>query len=92
MSRKKKEVLARETELLRSGKPLESVLADLRAEEFGKIESIKLVREVTGCSLAEAKDLVEASPAWTDGVSHQAVPADRDRLAYEELRKNSGFL
>lgn len=89
---RKKEVFARETALFRSGKPLESILADLRAQEFGKIDSIKFVRDVTACSLADAKDLVERSPSWVAGVRPVASHSDRDRLAYEELRKNSGFL
>ena len=56
------------TTLLRAameqGFPLEPVIGALRERGASIIEAVKAVREVTGLSLAEAKQLVTDSRAW----------------------------
>jgi ribosomal protein L7/L12 len=42
------------------------VLAQLRADGFSPIESIKVTRAVLHVSLGEAKRIVHESPAWSD--------------------------
>lgn len=44
----------------------EQVLAQLRAEGFSPIESIKVTRAVLHVSLGEAKRIVHQSRAWAD--------------------------
>jgi ribosomal protein L7/L12 len=44
----------------------ERVLAQLRAEGFSPVESIKITRAVLRVSLGEAKRLVHMSRAWAD--------------------------
>ena len=53
-------------EALRRGYSLEPTLAALREQGASLIESIKVVREVTGMSLAEAKKAVTDSHAWDE--------------------------
>ena len=44
----------------------EQVLAQLRAEGFSPVESIKVTRAVLHVSLGEAKRIVHQSRAWED--------------------------
>ena len=44
----------------------ERVLAQLRADGFSPIESIKITRAVLNVSLGEAKGIVHRSQAWAD--------------------------
>ncbi len=44
----------------------DSILAQLRAEGFSPIESIKVTRAVLHASLGEAKRIVHQSTAWED--------------------------
>ena len=44
----------------------DAVLAQLRADGFSPVESIKVTRAVLHVSLGEAKEIVHASPAWSD--------------------------
>lgn len=44
----------------------DSTLAQLRAEGFSPIESIKVTRAVLHVSLGEAKRIVQQSRAWQD--------------------------
>jgi ribosomal protein L7/L12 len=44
----------------------DSILAQLRAEGFSPIESIKVTRAVLHVSLGEAKRIVHQSRAWQD--------------------------
>ena len=48
------------------GGPVERVLAQLRADGFSPIESIKITRAVLKVSLGEAKGIVHRSQAWAD--------------------------
>ena len=52
------------SEALRRGYALEPALAALREQGATLIESVKVVREVTGMSLAEAHKAVTESQAW----------------------------
>jgi ribosomal protein L7/L12 len=54
------------TELKRQGTPPEEILISLRDEGSTIIESIKVMRELHGLSLGDAKDFVHVSRAWAD--------------------------
>ncbi len=57
---------------------------DVMLKDFGpnKINVIKVVRELTGLGLKEAKDLVEAAPkAIKEGVTKEEAEAARAKLA-----------
>lgn len=43
-----------------------AVLARLRSDGFSPVESIKVTRAVLHVSLGEAKQIVHASPTWSD--------------------------
>lgn len=43
-----------------------AVLAQLRSDGFSPVESIKVTRAVLHVSLGEAKQIVHASPTWSD--------------------------
>lgn len=43
-----------------------AVLAQLRSDGFSPVESIKVTRAVLHVSLGEAKEIVHASPTWSD--------------------------
>lgn len=53
-------------ERLVAGGDLEEVLRFLRANGFSVIDSIKATMELTGASLATAKETVHRSEAWRD--------------------------
>ena len=48
------------------GQPLEEILGVLRTRSESIIDSIKVVRVLTGWSLTEAKPFVHESAAWAD--------------------------
>ncbi|MER5968342.1 hypothetical protein ABT112_01090 [Streptomyces sp. NPDC002055] len=76
----------REAGLMNDGKPMESVLRDLRAEGFGMIDCIKAVTRLQSCSLGEAKRTVHLSAAWADRrEAHDAFHDELERQAKEEL-------
>ncbi|MEU8000744.1 hypothetical protein AB0B66_06215 [Catellatospora sp. NPDC049111] len=51
---------------LEEGASLDDVITFLRDEGFGQIDSMKLLTHTAGLSLAEAKQAIDASPAWQD--------------------------
>jgi len=53
-------------EALRQGFALEAALAVLREKGASIIDSVKVVREVTGMSLVQAKQAVDDSRLWSD--------------------------
>ncbi|MGN9814477.1 hypothetical protein ACTMUQ_03900 [Streptomyces sp. SD11] len=80
------DVLAESAAALRDGKSLDEVLTDLRSQGFGVIDSIKAVRRLRSCSLAEAKQIVHFSEAWKDmRETHDAFHGDLARKAEEDL-------
>lgn len=80
------EVLDRERPLYSEGKSMDSVLMDLRADEFSVIDCIKAVRELQPCSLAEAKQIVHFSEAWSDlRDAHDALHLELEQQAKKEL-------
>lgn len=56
----------------------EELIAYLRAEGCGKIDSIAVLREVLNIDLGEAKRLVHCSPTWAD--TQQRDDEFHDRL------------
>ena len=52
--------------LMIADRPWEDVLAQLRAEGFSPVESIKVTRAVLRVSLGDAKAIVHDSVAWAD--------------------------
>lgn len=55
-----------------------AVLAQLRADGFSPVESIKVTRAVLHVSLGEAKQIVHTSEAWADA-----------REGFEELHQSA---
>jgi ribosomal protein L7/L12 len=66
------------------GKTIEQVLAVLRAESLSIIDSIRVIRELTGMSLREAKQVIHNSATWMD-VGPAMADAQRE-FAKEALR------
>lgn len=62
--------LAIARELAATGRSVDEVLGALRAEGAYAIPSIKVLRELYGYSLADAKDRLHASPVWADEVPY----------------------
>jgi ribosomal protein L7/L12 len=50
----------------RDGRDLDSVLRALRDKGANVIDSIRVMRELKGWPLAQAKDIVHSSAAWSD--------------------------
>jgi ribosomal protein L7/L12 len=48
------------------GVSLDDLIRRMRAMHYTKIDSIKLLRELKGMSLGDAKAAVHYSPAWAD--------------------------
>ena len=59
-------ILRRCHELLSQGATMEELIAMLRESGCMKMESIKMMRTVTGMSLREAKAAVHLSETWAD--------------------------
>ena len=51
---------------LADGKTLDQALSELRAAGVSIFDCIVSVRTFRRCELAEAKQIVESSPAWSD--------------------------
>lgn len=60
------EIIADAQRLVAAGADQETILVFLRDRNFGKIDSIKTVQILYGLSIAEAKDLIDNSAAWSD--------------------------
>jgi hypothetical protein len=60
------DVIERYREMLRAGVPLDDILALMRREGHSQVASIRLLVELNGMSLPEAKAAVHLSPAWSD--------------------------
>jgi hypothetical protein len=60
------EVISDARRLAAAGANREMILVFLRDRGFNKIDSIKTVRPLYSLSVAEAKDLVDCSAAWSD--------------------------
>ncbi|MDY7096367.1 MAG: hypothetical protein SX243_25610 [Acidobacteriota bacterium] len=50
----------------REGCSLEEVLASLRSAGATMVDSLKVVREVEGVRLGQAKEIVDSSATWAD--------------------------
>ena len=62
-------IAARAVRLVEAGAAQEIVLGVMRQGGLSKIDSIKLLSELTGVGLLEAKNLVHGSRAWRDTFS-----------------------
>jgi len=60
------EIVSDAQRLAAAGADRETILVFLRDRKLGKIDSIKIVRILYALSMAEAKDLVDRSAAWSD--------------------------
>lgn len=68
---------------LGQGVPLNDVIAILRAESLGQIDSIRVLMQAADLNLAEAKKLIDTSPAWQDRrAANEALRHD----LWEEVR------
>jgi hypothetical protein len=52
--------------LAAEGRPIEEIIAFLRAEGCQKTETIGLITEALGIALARAKEIVHFSASWAD--------------------------
>lgn len=83
------ELLETARTVLEGGADWEATLAELRRLGASPIASIKVVRELKGISLGEAKDAVHFSRAWADRrVIHEGLHAHAEedlRSPYESM-------
>jgi len=76
------ELLETARTVLEGGADWEATLAELRRLGASPIASIKVVRELKGISLGEAKDAVHFSRAWADRrVIHEVLHAHAEEAA-----------
>ena len=66
--------------MLSEGQDLETVISFLRDSGCHKNDSIKIVRQLTGVGLGEAKDIVHFSNTWKD-------VKERDEAFHEVLEE-----
>jgi ribosomal protein L7/L12 len=59
-------LLAQAEQLQRDGRDIDDILVFLRAQGCSKIDSIKLLMQLSNLTLAEAKERVHCSRAWDD--------------------------
>jgi len=76
-------------EALASGMDRDEVIHRMRVSGYNKIASIKLLRDLTGISLGDAKVAVHSSPAWadcrqSDDALHEAAFAAAKELGFVE--------
>jgi ribosomal protein L7/L12 len=77
-------LVTRARETLSHGGDVEEVLALLRQSGCSKVESIKLLREIAGLGLGEAKRRVHLSETWRDRrEADDELHASLERLARE---------
>ena len=72
----KNEIIGEVAKLHRAGGDVDLLLALLREKGFNQIDSILALRKVVGLSLADAKDMVDASKVWSD--QYEKVQALRE--------------
>lgn len=86
------QVESRIAQMLKSGTGVEAVILAMRDSGLDKIESVKLLRNYGGMSLADGKTAVHLSKAWqdcreSDDALHEQAIAAADKLGFmEELR------
>ena len=74
-------------ELLATGASVDDVLGVLRREGESRMASIKLLRELTGMSLRDAKSAVHMSPVWEDLRQEADTFHEQLEQTAEQLRK-----
>jgi hypothetical protein len=77
-----------------SGMGLDDLIRKMREMNCNKIGSIKLLRELKGLSLAEAKIAVHYSPAWADSIDsdnelHKTAFAAAEEAGFTEESTNN---
>ena len=85
-------------ELIKSGAPMDSVLRLMRDSGASRFESMRLLVELGGMSLADAKAAVHLSPAWSDlreetDQFHEEMARllqPRDRCRFSSVRSDRG--
>ena len=60
------EIAADVAAMFQRGAEPDSIVVRMRMLGLNKIESIKLLRDCCGISIANGKDIVDLSPAWAD--------------------------
>ena len=77
--------------LIDSGTDLDAALGALRSQGASWPECIASLRAVRGCSIAEAKRLVQASPVWADVMNLEgwvpAQPSAEDTRVSSEVQR-----
>jgi ribosomal protein L7/L12 len=76
--------------LLASGRDWEHVLPVLRTRCSSPIQSIKVLRELAGLSLADAKDFLDRSDAWADLREKHAAVRERLEEAFADMVRKEG--
>jgi hypothetical protein len=81
------EMLAEARRMLKEGSDLDEILRALRQRCPSIIQSIKVVRDLKGMPLGEAKELVHNSEAWSDVADSHSELHDRAASQYEGQAK-----
>ncbi|MDB6068275.1 MAG: hypothetical protein JWR26_4483 [Pedosphaera sp.] len=79
---------------LADGKTLDEAFAELRSSGVSIIDCIASVRKLHGCSLGEAKILVESSSAWSDiqrATDDSFRVLERDWMTINHLDRNKSL-
>lgn len=83
--------LAESQRILDEGGAVDDIIAFMRAQGHGKIESIKVLHDLRKLTLAQAKNIVHFSPAWedrreADDALHEDVARAVSEIAREDDR------
>lgn len=75
---------------LHEGLDLDQVIRQMRLLGWNKIDCIRTLRENSGISLGEAKDVVQLSPAWADCYeSDEPSTMQPNRLSISSKKKST---
>ena len=84
------DIKAHARQLKHEGKSTEAILTFVRERGLGKIPSIKILQELYGIGLREAKEIVDHSAAWEDRLHADAVFQHELWKDLEEAAKDPG--
>jgi ribosomal protein L7/L12 len=86
-----RDVVAPAREMLSNGHDIEAVVASLKQRGCSILESIKVVREITGSSLGDAKRVVHFSQAWAElRGAHENLHATLEATVAQEETISTG--
>lgn len=75
-------VLEHEKRLIKSGKPISVVIAELRISGYGMVASVNAIKYLLECSTGDAKSIMHESAAWSEGrVQRERLWGQLDSLA-----------